>query len=298
MKNIGRYTQRSTIQRMKIMPQRPELVASITASGDVIIINTGDANRENGNEFKLELTLKGHTNEGYGLDWSSKNKGRLLSSCEDTVICLWDIESNGGKSGGIVAEINPVRRFRGHKKSVGDVRWHHREEHVFGSVSDDCMLALWDTRVSGDNVPSQQTKGHDSDINCLDFSKFDDNYLVTGGGNSTVYLWDRRRLKSKTHEFKHHSGGILQLHWCPFQRNVFCTSSEDTKVCIWDIDKIGIEQTPEEALDGAPELLFLHSGHTEAVFDVSWNPDQDWTLASTAEDNVVQIWSVAMPIRA
>ena len=52
-----------------------------------------------------------------------------------------------------------------------------------------------------------------------------------------------------------------------------------------------------DALDGPPELVFVHSGHTDSVFDVSWNLNDEWTLASTAEDNIVQIWSVAKPLR-
>lgn len=68
-------------------------------------------------------------------------------------------------------------------------------------------------------------------------------------------------------------------------------------MCIWDTRLINAKQTDQEVLDGPPELIFVHSGHTESVFDVSWNLHEEWTLASTAEDNIVQIWSVAMPLR-
>jgi len=41
----------------------------------------------------------------------------------------------------------------------------------------------------------------------------------------------------------------------------------------------------------APELLFIHAGHTARVSDLAWNahPDDEWVIASVAEDNILQI---------
>ena len=60
--------------------------------------------------------------------------------------------------------------------------------------------------------------------------------------------------------------------------------------CLCRIDD---EQTPEDAEDGPPELLFIHGGHTSKISDFSWNPCDDWVLASVAEDNILQIWQMA-----
>lgn len=53
---------------------------------------------------------------------------------------------------------------------------------------------------------------------------------------------------------------------------------------------IGEEQQPEDAEDGAPELMFMHGGHTDQITDISWNLNERWTLGSSAEDNIAQIW--------
>ena len=50
-------------------------------------------------------------------------------------------------------------------------------------------------------------------------------------------------------------------------------------------------QTPEDAEDGPPELLFVHGGHTSKVSDFAWNPSDDWVVASVAEDNILQVRS-------
>lgn len=48
-------------------------------------------------------------------------------------------------------------------------------------------------------------------------------------------------------------------------------------------------QSPEDAEDGPPELLFIHGGHTSKVSDFAWNPSDDWVVASVAEDNILQV---------
>ena len=59
------------------------------------------------------------------------------------------------------------------------------------------------------------------------------------------------------------------------------------------MNRIGNEQTAEDAEDGPPELLFTHAGHTSKISDFSWNAEDEWIMASVAEDNVLQIWLMA-----
>lgn len=54
-------------------------------------------------------------------------------------------------------------------------------------------------------------------------------------------------------------------------------------------------QTPEDQEDGPPELLFVHGGHTSKISDFTWNPNDDWVVASVAEDNILQVCSVVLP---
>ena len=88
------------------------------------------------------------------------------------------------------------------------------------------------------------------------------------------------------------------VEWAPFNESILGSASADRRVGIWDLSRIGAEQSPEDAEDGPPELLFLHGGHTAKLSDFSWNAQDPWTIASVSEDNVLQVWQMAEEIYA
>ena len=67
----------------------------------------------------------------------------------------------------------------------------------------------------------------------------------------------------------------------------------DRRLNVWDLSRIGAEQETEDQEDGPPELLFVHGGHTAKISDFSWNANDEWVMASVAEDNILQIWQMA-----
>jgi hypothetical protein len=51
-------------------------------------------------------------------------------------------------------------------------------------------------------------------------------------------------------------------------------------------------QTPEDAEDGPPELLFVHAGQSTKLNDIAWNANDDWVMATVSEDNNLQVRSL------
>ena len=110
----------------------------------------------------------------------------------------------------------------------------------------------------------------------------------------TYFFIACRRL----HTLSGHTDQVYKVEWAPFNESILASCSADRRVGIWDLSRIGNEQTPEDAEDGPPELLFLHGGHTSKVSDFSWNNKEEWTIASVSEDNVLQVWNMAEEIYA
>jgi len=102
-----------------------------------------------------------------------------------------------------------------------------------------------------------------------------------------------RQLKTPLHRFEHHNEEVFQIGWSPKNETILASSGADRRLMVWDLSRIGDEQTAQDAEDGPPELLFIHGGHTSKVSDFAWNPHDDWVLASVAEDNILQVWQMA-----
>lgn len=88
------------------------------------------------------------------------------------------------------------------------------------------------------------------------------------------------------------------IQWAPFNESILASCSPDRRIFVWDLSRTGQEQSAEDAEDGPPELLFIHGGHTAKVSDFCWNSKEEWTIASVAEDNVMQVWCMAEDIYA
>ena len=152
---------------------------------------------------------------------------------------------------------------------------------------------IWDTRDGKTDRAKHVVDAHSKEINCVAFNPFSENILATGSADKTVALWDLRSLKTKLHSLEGHSEEVYQVCWSPFNETILASASSDRRLNVWDLSKIGEEQSAEDAEDGPPELLFIHGGHTAKVADFGFNANDEWVVASVAEDNILQVWQMA-----
>ncbi|CAH8576266.1 unnamed protein product [Schistosoma mattheei] len=267
------------VNRARYMPQNPCVIATKTPSSDVLVFDytKHPSKPDPSGVCRPELRLRGHQKEGYGLSWNPNLNGYLLSASDDYTICMWDINATP-KEGRI---IDAQTIFTGHTSVVEDVSWHPLHESIFGSVADDKKLMIWDTRSGCTTRPSHTVDSHLAEVNCLSFNPFSEYILATGSADRTL------------HSFESHKDEIFQVQWSPHHETILASSGTDRRLHVWDLSKIGEEQSAEDAEDGPPELLFIHGGHTAKISDFSWNPNDAWVICSVSEDNILQVWQMA-----
>ncbi|XP_056139737.1 histone-binding protein RBBP4-like [Lampris incognitus] len=214
------------------------------------------------------LHLRGHQEEGYRLPWNQNRSGCLLSASDDHTICLWDISTvpKEGKT------VDAKTIFIGHTAEVEDVSLHLLHESLFASVAVDA---------------------HTAEVNCLSFNPFSGFILAIISADKTVAPWDPRNLKLKLHSMQSHKDEIFWVQWSPHNETILASNGTLRQLNVWDLSKIGEEQSPEDAEDGPPELLFIHGGHTARICDFSWNPNDPWVICSVSEDNIMQVSQMA-----
>lgn len=281
------------VNRARYMPQNPNLIATKTVSGDVLLFDrTKHTSMPKDNVCSPDLRLVGHTREGYGLSWNPLRQGLVLSASEDETICLWDVTGATKEK----RRLEPLFTFKtgGHESIVEDVAWSELHETRFCSVGDDRKLLVWDSRTN--KVCARNDNAHNGEINCVSWNKSHEFLLATGSTDRKAGLWDIRNLKYRLHTLEAHHDEILQIEWAPFNEAVLATSSSDRRLMVWDLSRIGEEQSPEDADDGPAELLFIHGGHTNRIPDFGWHPNTPWFICSVAEDNICQVWRMSKNI--
>nr|CAN72267.1 hypothetical protein VITISV_017853 [Vitis vinifera] len=278
------------VNRARYMPQNSFIIATKTVSAEVYVFDYSKhpSKPPLDGACSPDLRLRGHSTEGYGLSWSQFKQGHLLSGSDDAQICLWDINATP-KNKALEAQ----QIFKVHEGVVEDVAWHLRHEYLFGSVGDDQYLLIWDLRTPSVSKPIQSVIAHQSEVNCLAFNPFNEWVVATGSTDKTVKLFDLRKINTALHTFDCHKEEVFQVGWNPKNETILASCCLGRRLMVWDLSRIDEEQTPEDAEDGPPELLFIHGGHTSKISDFSWNPCEDWVIASVAEDNILQIWQMA-----
>lgn len=309
----------STVNRVRVMPQRSNIVAVWTESGRVSLVDASPAldtlfldrrrmqmpNTKPPSSVKPFSTFNGHGVEGYALDWSRASPGRLLSgSCRGGIYL-----SEPASAEGSAWKTSP-NRFRGHSGSVEDIQWSPNEANVFASCSTDKSIRFWDAREY--RRPALGVgKAHDADVNVISWNRNETHLVVSGGDDGMIRVWDLRALDRKgdnpeakpAAEFKHHQKPITGIQWHPRDSSMLCASSEDGTVSVWDL---AVERDAEEelqegvVLSGAeefpPQLLFIHMGQNN-VKEVQWHPACTSLVVSTAADglNLFQPSNITLP---
>ncbi|KAK5728244.1 Histone acetyltransferase type B subunit 2 [Elasticomyces elasticus] len=279
------------VNKARYQPQNPNIIATWAGDRNIYVWDrTKHPSVAKGNEAKPQATLKGHTDEGYGLEWNPHVQGQLLSASNDSTVNLWDLEHDFSLTTKV---LSPRKTYTHHSAQVNDVQYHPTlGTNLFGTVSDDKSFQLMDMRTAGTSTPSINIKdAHQDAINTLAFHPTLDKLFATGSADKTIGIFDLRFPDhGKIHSLEGHKDVITKIDWHPQDSGILASSSDDRRVVFWDLSRAGMEQTPEDAEDGPPEMLFMHGGHTNRVTDFSWNRNDPWVVVSAAEDNLMQVW--------
>jgi histone-binding protein RBBP4 len=279
------------VNKARYQPQNPNIIATFSPDNNVYVWDrTKHSSVPSDDIPKPQATLTGHTGEGFALEWNPFTEGQLLSGGEDKIVNLWDLPRDFSLD---TKTVRPARQFTHHSATVNDVQWHPAYgKNFYGSVSDDLTIQFMDLRTKSDSKPAIIFKNaHTDAINTLAFHPTMDKLLATGSADKTIGLFDLRFPNhGKLHSLEGHTDAITKVDWHPSEDAILGSSSNDRRTIFWDISRAGCEQSPEDAEDGPPEMLFMHGGHTNRVSDFSFNRSDPWVMVSAAEDNLIQVW--------
>jgi ribosome assembly protein RRB1 len=284
------------VNRVRSMAQQSNIVSSWSDSGKVHIWDLApltSASQESSSQPRAAgsfpkppasvkactplFSFEGHKDEGFAMDWSPTEAGRLLTGDCAKGIHLWNPNNGGSWS--------VSQPYISHEESVEDLQWSPTEKEVFASCSADKTVRIWDTRRPQKAMLTLQA--HDTDVNVISWNKLVSYLMISGSDDATFKIWDMRKFKkdSPVAHFKWHTKAITSCEFHPHDESSLVISGEDDQVTVWDMSveedfEAQVEKPAAASKEIPPQLMFVHQGQA-SVKEAHFHPQIPGLVMST-----------------
>ncbi|XP_013858153.1 DNA excision repair protein ERCC-8 isoform X2 [Austrofundulus limnaeus] len=152
---------------------------------------------------------------------------------------------------------------------------------------------------------------HGNGINTLDIETIEGRYMLSGGADGVIVIYDLENYSSKTQytckavctvgrSSRHvHKFSVETVQWYPYDTGMFVSSSFDKTMKVWDTETL----KPAEVFEFDGNVYSHHlspiarkhsliAGHRAEVLSVRWSPRYAHILATASADSKVKVWDV------
>eukprot|EP00172_Hildenbrandia_rubra_P000517 Plantae.Rhodophyta-Hildenbrandia_rubra.ctg12622.p1 GENE.Plantae.Rhodophyta-Hildenbrandia_rubra.ctg12622~~Plantae.Rhodophyta-Hildenbrandia_rubra.ctg12622.p1 ORF type:complete len:944 (-),score=142.09 Plantae.Rhodophyta-Hildenbrandia_rubra.ctg12622:380-3211(-) len=194
----------------------------------------------------------------------------LLVSCSDDMyIRLWDWDQDWKNT----------MVFEGHSHYVMAVKFNPKDPNTFASASLDHHVKVWNLSSP---IPNFTLEGQDSaGVNCLDYYPGGDKpYLVTGGDDKLVRIWDYQ-TKTCLQALEGHTHNVSSVMFLP-DRPLIVSGSEDGNVILWHSNTYRLETTLNYGYDRCWSISCMKDSNR-----VAFGFDEGLIMIRMGKDNPV-----------
>ena len=204
-----------------IEPIDNELIASAGYDGSIHI---GKINTSTKKKNIEEFTKKFPGHQGAVTNVRFLNRTYLLSSSRDSLIYLWDINSEG----------KHISMYHDHTSEVSALDVNERDSNIFITGSGDMYAKIFDLRIK--NACVATFKGSESTVNCVKFMPGKFSTFVAGSEDSEIRLYDIRALGTlAVFNQKDEFNSINSIDFSNSGELIFATSDNKNCIYVWDI---------------------------------------------------------------
>lgn len=147
--------------------------------------------------------------------------------------------------------------------------------------------------TSGGRIDIRMKINHEGEVNRARYMPQNPSIIATKSPSSDVFIFDITKQPSTPNpdgvcrpdlRLKGHTMEGYGLSWNPNNEGQLLSSSDDKKICLWNISKT--------STNGSLNPVTVFNGHTSAVGDVSWSNHVDTCFASVGYDKLILMYVI------
>lgn len=231
-----------------------------------------------------------HTREVLSVDWSNVKKDTFASASWDGNIKVWTPDRP-----------RSLLTLQAHPSCVYSALFSPHHPDILASCSTDGTMKIFDLRspayASNTNsfikplsAAALTVPASGGEILSLDWNKYKPFTIACSGVDKTIKVWDCRMIKmggetglvggACESTLLGHEYAVRKVQWSPHHSDLLASASYDMTCRVWNT----IQVAP------APQLVYIHDGHTEFVAGCAWSLYEEGMLASCGWDSRLALY--------
>ena len=180
----------------------------------------------------------------------------------------------------------------------------HRNCHQYATACGSQVIG-WDCRSTEQSwiITSSTQQGN---IRSLDFNPNKQYYLLTGGDDGMISIWDTRSCNEPVYSHRQHSHWVWSVRFNSFHDQLLLSAGSDSRVVLSSLASLSSEPygallEPDESGSAAGELedglIQVWADHEDSVYTAEWSTADPWTFASLSYDGRLVIGHVPRSVK-
>jgi WD40 repeat protein len=233
----------------------------------------------------IEHMLHGHKRAITDINFHALHPEVLATCSIDSYIHVWDLRDPK----------KPSQSFADWRAGATQVKWNRWNENVLAS-SHDNKVYIWDRRKG--TIPLHTLQSHTGKVNGLDFSRLEENKILSCSNDRTVKLWDYERNDQHAEKVIFTNFPVWRARHTPFGEGcaIMPLRGGQNNVFLCDLKTAGARSS----LDPVYEF----QGHSEPVKEFVWRSrggnegveDRQFQLVTWSKDHDLRLWPVPQDI--
>ena len=140
-------------------------------------------------------------------------------------------------------------------------------------------------------------------VRSLHFNPNRQYYLLTGGDDGCVSVWDVRNQGECLHSTRHHSHWVWSARYNTYHDQLVLSAGSDTRVVLSSIASLSSEpygamvEEDSERSQLEDGMISVWMEHEDSVYTAEWSSADPWTFASLSYDGRLVIGQVPPSVK-